>query len=130
MSFRRRSSLALLMPLAGLAALGACHDRKPERPEIENESAIEEPVEPVTAAPDSEPEEEPRNVQAEVKPAPPPEFSDDQQVLDDAAAVGMTARLSRADPPSETHDPASPKGKGNDGNGSNGGNGGELGQIY
>ena len=122
---RSRSRLALLMPLAGLIALGACHDRESEQPEIENESAVEErPVAPVTEAPDPEPVEEPRNVQAEVRPAPPPQFSEDQQVLDDAAAVGMTARRSRAEASAETHDPAVPKVKAADGDG------GELGQIY
>ena len=129
MSFRPRlrssSRLALLMPLAGLIALGACHDREPEQPEIENESTVEEqPVAPVTVAPEPKPAEETRNVQAEARPAPPPELSEDQQVLDDAAAVGMTARRSRTEASAETHDPAMPKVKGTDGDG------GDLGQIY
>ncbi|MPT48780.1 MAG: hypothetical protein E2598_10230 [Sphingobium sp.] len=95
MSFPHRR-LALTLPLAAVIALGACRDREPEQPEFENDTnVIEEQVMPenLTAAPEAAPE----NVQAEVKHAPPPVIPDEQQILDDAAAVGMTARIPRAE---------------------------------
>ncbi|MGE4429459.1 MAG: hypothetical protein AB7E05_01820 [Sphingobium sp.] len=109
MSFRHRR-LPLLLPLAALVALGACRDREPEQPDIENESIVTEPVIPDNAAPPPEPEIVPENTQVAPKPAPPPEIPDDQQVLDDAAAVGMTARLPRGERAySEEKEPAGEK---------------------
>lgn len=91
--------LALLLPLAALIAVGACRDREPEQPDTANEGAITEPVIPddVAPAPQPEPAPEPDTAPAAPKEAPPPEIPDDQQVLDDAAAVGMTARMPRGD---------------------------------
>ena len=95
MSFRLRR-LALMLPLAAAVTLGACHDRESDRPDAGNEDTIVEPVAPENTAPTPEPVPETpvENVVAPPKPAPLPEISEDQQVLDDAAAVGMTARRS------------------------------------
>jgi len=120
--------LALLLPLAAAVALGACSDREPEQPDTGEENAVSAPVVPDEAPPPPEPEAAPGNVQAAPKEAPPPEIPDDQQVLDDAAATGMTARLRRsgdASPEEEAPEvPAARKGEVAEGNNQG------LGQIY
>ncbi len=97
MSFRFRR-LVLMLPLAAAVLLGACHDRESDPSDTENESHMEEPFEPENTVPVAPPV---RDVPADnaavvAPPAAPPEISEDQQVLDDAAAVGMTARRSGA----------------------------------
>ncbi|AJR24909.1 MULTISPECIES: hypothetical protein [Sphingobium] len=80
-----------LIALAGTLALAACGKKEEEAPATNNlveppvENAIEE--EPVAPAP------EPGNNAAAPEPAPPPSISEQQQIEDDAAATGMTARL-------------------------------------
>lgn len=99
MSFRR-SALALL-PLAATLALAACHDREPEKAETDNEVNMTDPSlsnmtdEPEAPASAPQAPAAPANVTEAPKHAPAPEIPEEQQVLDDAAAVGMTARISR-----------------------------------
>jgi hypothetical protein len=84
-----------LVPVLAAMALAACHDREPEQPAFDNEENAAEVPEPENVMPAPEPEAEPDNTQNVARAAPPPEISDEQQMLDDAAAVGMTARLPR-----------------------------------
>ena len=125
MSFPYRR-LSLLLPLAAVIALGACHDREPDRPDAGEDNVVVEPAVP-EAPPPSEPDAGTNVVQAAPKEAPPPEVADDQQMLDDAAAVGMTARSRRggeAAPEAAPEPPAARKGDVAEGNNQG------LGQIY
>lgn len=95
----RSRRLALFLPLAAVVALGACHDRDSDRSNSDNESdnvaEMSEPFEPDNAA--LPPAANVAEAPAEPKHAPAPRISEEQQVLDDAAAVGMTARVSRGE---------------------------------
>lgn len=91
-----RASLLIGAALTMLMAAGC---RKADEPPVENRT-IEQPAQAQAAEPEAEPAPvtaepvAPANVDvAEPKPAPEP--SADQQVLDDADATGMTARVSR-----------------------------------
>ncbi|MDX3900749.1 MAG: hypothetical protein QHC40_09610 [Sphingobium sp.] len=80
-----------LLALAGALALSAC-GKKEEAPDVEpTNNLVAPPDDSVMNADQAEPEPEVTNNVAQ--PAPPPEISEDQQMLDDAAASGMTARL-------------------------------------
>lgn len=88
--------IVLLLPLASALLLAACGRNAPE------EAPAEAEVSPVAveAAPPVEEEAPPAPVapvtnSANVAeaPAPLPEISEEQQMLDDAEASGMTARL-------------------------------------
>jgi hypothetical protein len=88
----RRSTLAVIA-LIGLAVLSACNRKaEGEAPVVNN--LVEPPVmdEPENVAPPA-----PAPVENKVAPIPAPDVDADQQMLDDAAAVGMTARI----PPAE-----------------------------
>lgn len=88
----RRSTLAAIA-LIGVAALSACNRKAEGEAPVAN-NLVEPPVmdEPENAAPPA-----PAPVENKVAPIPAPDVSDEQQMLDDAAAVGMTARI----PPAE-----------------------------
>ncbi|EQB01368.1 ABC-type glycerol-3-phosphate transport system substrate-binding protein [Sphingobium wenxiniae] len=85
-----------LIALAGALALSACGKKQEEAPAANN--LVEPPVENVIIdEPDTVPEPS-QNVTNTAPAAPPPAVSEDQQMLDDAAATGMTSRLpSQAD---------------------------------
>ncbi|UZW53710.1 hypothetical protein NUH86_09070 [Sphingobium sp. JS3065] len=81
-----------LIALAGALALAACGKKEEEAPVTNN--LVEPPVENVIVdEPEATPE--PSN-NAAPAPAPAPTISEQQQIEDDAAATGMTARLERA----------------------------------
>jgi len=77
--------------LIGALALSACGKKEEEAPVVNN--LVEPPVEnviieePDTALP------MPSNNAVAPTPAAPPSVSEQQQILDDADAIGMTARL-------------------------------------
>ncbi|WP_336963175.1 hypothetical protein [Sphingobium aquiterrae] len=120
---RRLTMLApSLVPLLAAMALGACHDREPEQQPFDNDANVVENIAPENIMPAPEPD----NAQNAAKPAPPPEISDEQQMLDDAAAVGMTARLPNGENGGQ-HPDAPVERKGGD---AASGNSQELGQIY
>lgn len=76
--------------LSGALLLAACGKKEEEAPATNN--LVEPPVENVIV---NEPEAlppEPENVVTPT-PAPPPSVSEQQQILDDAEASGMTSRL-------------------------------------
>lgn len=78
--------------LAGALALAACGKKEEEAPVTNN--LVEPPVENVIVnEPEAAPLPEPTNNSAEAKPVAPPTISEQQQIEDDAAATGMTARL-------------------------------------
>jgi len=79
--------------LIGALALAACGKKEEEAPVTNN--LVEPPVENVIVdEPEVAPLPEPTNDTAEAKPLAPPTVSEQQQIEDDAAATGMTARLS------------------------------------
>lgn len=131
--FRR---LALSLPLAAVVALGACHDRDSDRSNSDNESdnvaEMSEPFEPDNAA--QPPAANVAEAPAEPKHAPAPRISEEQQVLDDAAAVGMTARVSRGEGDAAAADdesaPATPRSRTAERDGGDQGSGQTPGQIY
>ncbi|ALR21650.1 MULTISPECIES: hypothetical protein [Sphingobium] len=80
-----------LIALSGALALSACGKKQEEAPATNN--LVEPPIENVIIdEPDAAPEPS-QNVTNTAPAAPPPEVSEDQQMLDDAAATGMTSRL-------------------------------------
>ncbi|MBY8821646.1 hypothetical protein [Sphingomonas colocasiae] len=83
----------LLTAAAATLSLAACGSKEPEAPALEN-NVVEMPEDltPVNETPPAE------NLTNEVTPAaPPPAFTDDEQMRDDADATGLTARLPRSD---------------------------------
>lgn len=81
--------------LAGALALSACGKKHEEQPEVEaTNNLVAPPDDTVIDANVAEPAPiEEHNVAAPV--APPPKISEDEQMLDDAAASGLTTRLRR-----------------------------------
>lgn len=84
-------TVLLLTAAAATLSLAACGSKEPEAPAIENDVVeVPEDIAPVNETPSAE------NVVNEVAPAaPPPSFTEDQQMHDDADATGLTARLPR-----------------------------------
>ena len=87
---------------AGLLALAACSQSEPEQPLTEND-AVEEIAPEETPSPVETPDAEPTGAAMEnmaaIAPPPAAEIAPDMQVLDDADATGMTARVSRDEAP-------------------------------
>ncbi|WP_176590765.1 hypothetical protein [Sphingobium sp. EM0848] len=82
-----------LIALAGTLALAACGKKEEQAP---TNNLVEPPVENVIVnEPEAAPVPEPSNNAVAPQPAPPPSISEQQQIEDDAAATGMTSRLSR-----------------------------------
>lgn len=81
-----------LIALAGALTLAACGKKEEEAPVTNN--LVEPPVENVIVEEPEAPAPEPSN-NAAPAPAPAPTISEQQQIEDDAAATGMTARLNR-----------------------------------
>ncbi len=86
-----RHSIAALATLTLLAACGS-------EPEAPPEPAPVETVEPAPAPPAPPPPPPAANV---VEEAPVEELAPDQQVLEDADATGMTARVDRSETPAQ-----------------------------
>lgn len=85
--------IALVLPLAGALALAACNRSSDVVPVEENLAEA-----PAEVAPEANIVAPPANITNAVAPAaPPPDFSDEEQVLDDADATGLTARLPQSD---------------------------------
>lgn len=81
----------LILTFAAALALAACGKKDEEAAPVNN--LVEPPVENVIVEePDAVPPPAANNA-AEPAPAPAPDISEDQQIQDDAAATGMTARL-------------------------------------
>ncbi|SCW74082.1 hypothetical protein SAMN02927924_02535 [Sphingobium faniae] len=82
-----------LIALCGALALSACGKKTEEEAPLTND-LVAPPVENVIIEePDSMPDVSQNVTNAAPPVAPPPEISEDQQILDDAAATGMTSRL-------------------------------------
>ena len=104
--------------IAGIAAttlsLAACDRSPPTPPPAENDAMVEPEPTPPPAEPVPQVVELPK-AEAPPKPKPAPEVSADQQVLDDADATGMTARVARdGDGGSDDSQPASGGGNSQD----------------
>jgi len=84
---------SLLTLAAATLALAGCDSRAPEDVPVDNES-LEAPVNVPIEAPAVNEAVPTTNDTVELPPpAPPPAFSDEQQIQDDADATGLTARL-------------------------------------
>ncbi|WP_230483070.1 hypothetical protein [Sphingomonas sp. Leaf21] len=100
---------ALLAAGLLLPALAGCSRSEPEEQPtttVENDAGVVEtaPVEEPTPVMTNDAEPAPINMAADTVPPPPPERTVDQQMLDDASATGMTARVQRT--PSNDAPPA------------------------
>ncbi|MCJ8158920.1 hypothetical protein [Sphingomonas sp. LaA6.9] len=92
-----------LLSLAGALALAGCGRSEPEPDEGNFDNAAIEAPAPDIEMPAENLATPPENVTNAVPPAaPPPEFTEDEQMLDDADATGLTARL----PQNETESPS------------------------
>lgn len=84
-----------LFALAGALALSACGKKEEDAPMTNN--LVEPPVENVIIEEPDAALPMPGNNVAATPAAPPPSVSEQQQILDDAEATGMTARLPEGD---------------------------------
>lgn len=98
-----------ILTLAGALALAACGKKEEEAPPANN--MVEPPVENVIVDEPDAPLPEPQNNAAATPAAPAPKVSEEQQILDDAEATGMTARLPEGGESSQPADEASTKGE-------------------
>jgi len=87
-----RMKWPVMAMLGGALLLAGCKQQHQEQP-VENQPA--EAPKPVAPPPPPPPAEKPKPVAAP-KPKPLPPTPEDQQVLDDADATGMTARVDRS----------------------------------
>lgn len=106
--------IALLATVAATLSLAACSggDKggEPTTNDVNMTALPDQPAEEATNAAEV-PTEAPAatridNSTAEAAPAPPPEVSADEQTQDDAAATGMTARVSRDEGGETNNQPA------------------------
>ena len=95
--------------LSGALLLAACGQKEEEAPATNN--LVEPPVENVIVEEPEAPAPEPQNVAEPAPVAPPPSISEEQQILDDAEASGMTSRLPRDGEPGMPADEASNAGE-------------------
>ena len=83
-----------LIALSGALALAACGKKEEDAPAPVN-NLVEPPVENVIVEEPDVPMPEPKNEVEAAPVAPPTSISQEQQILDDAEATGMTSRLPR-----------------------------------
>jgi hypothetical protein len=88
---------AAILTLAGALGLSACNRTSEKTDAVEPENMITElPIENATTLNSTEatsPAPEPDNATNTASVAPPPAFSDKDQIRDDADATGLTSRL-------------------------------------
>lgn len=101
MRFKLRPALALL-PLALAACSGEPEQPAPEAPDANLTEAMPTPEPLPTEAP--EPVAAPSPTPT-FDAAPPPRVAEDQQMIDDAEATGMTARVTRDRAPTDAETP-------------------------
>lgn len=100
-----------LVALAGALALSACGKKEEEeQPRVANE-LIEPPVENVIIEEPDAPLPPVENAVTPPPPAPPPAIDEQQQIEDDAAATGMTARIDHGGEASQSTDESSAQGQ-------------------
>ena len=116
MSFRTKTMTVAALA-AGLLAISACSRSEPEGPMDDNALGLDQPmtnasgdvapVETPTTAPEPTPD---ANAAAAMEPPPEAPIKPDAQVLDDADATGMTARVTRDEAPArdDTTAPSDP----------------------
>ncbi|MGP7795908.1 hypothetical protein [Sphingomonas sp. CLY1604] len=109
---RNRVMTTGAMLAAAALLLAGCSRSEPEQPEEANMAEVA-PLETATpeALPSAEPTPEPAAIDLNaVDEAPPPEkIAPDAQMLDDADATGMTARVTRDAPPPPTDNGQAPQ---------------------
>lgn len=99
-----------LLALTGALALAACGKKEEDAPAAIN-NLVEPPVENVIVEEPEAPLPEPQNNAVATPAAPPPSVSEQQQILDDAEATGMTSRLPADGEQSQPADEASRTGE-------------------
>ncbi|ETI59028.1 hypothetical protein C100_21935 [Sphingobium sp. C100] len=99
-----------LIALAGALVLSACGKKEEDAPAATN-NLVEPPVENIIVEEPEAPMPEPQNAVEPTPVAPPPSVSEQQQILDDAEASGMTVRLPRGDEESQPADETSTTGE-------------------
>lgn len=99
-----------LLALTGALALAACGKKEEDAPAATN-NLVEPPVENVIVDEPEAPLPEPQNNAVATPAAPPPSVSEQQQILDDAEATGMTSRLPADGEQSQPADEASRTGE-------------------
>jgi outer membrane biosynthesis protein TonB len=87
-----RMKLSVMAILGGALLLASC--KQHQEPPVQNEPT--EAAQPVAAPPKPAPVAIPKPAAPKPKPKPLPETPAEQQVLDDADATGMTARVNRS----------------------------------
>jgi hypothetical protein len=105
MSFRTKTMTVAALA-AALLAVSACSRSEPEGPMDDNTLGLDQPMvnETNDVAPVETPTAEPlptpdANAAAAIEPPPEAPIKPDAQVLDDADATGMTARVTRDEAP-------------------------------
>lgn len=96
--------------LTGALALAACGKKEEEDRSVPN-NMVEPPIENVVVEEPEAPLPEPQNNAVATPPAPPPAVSEQQQILDDAEATGMTSRLPEGGEQSQPADEPSTTGQ-------------------
>ena len=81
--------------LAGALALSACGKKQEEQPEVEATNNLVAPPDETVIDANNVAEPAPVEVHNSAAPLAPPEISDNEQMLEDAAASGLTTRLRR-----------------------------------
>ncbi|HEY0315827.1 MAG TPA: hypothetical protein VGC28_06120 [Sphingomonas sp.] len=84
--------LSVMAIMGGALLLASC--KQHQEPPVQNEPT--EAAQPVVARPKPAPAATPKPAAPKPKPKPLPETPVEQQVLDDADATGMTARVNRS----------------------------------
>jgi hypothetical protein len=109
-SMRSFRPALMLLPIALAACSGEPEVAAPEGPDLNmsEEMATPEPLPPLDAAPEPTPTPSPTPTFAT---APPPDIAEDQQMLDDAEATGMTARVNRDEAPADEPAPVPAEGQ-------------------
>lgn len=104
----RRTRMTVAALAAGLLALAGCSRSGPEQPLDDNALGLDEPMSNGTdevvplETPTAEPTPAPdANAAAAIEPPPEAPIKPDAQVLDDADATGMTARVTRDEAPAQ-----------------------------
>ena len=98
-----------LIALSGTLILAACGKKEEEVPATNN--MVEPPIENVIVEEPDAPLPEPQNNAVATPAAPPPSVSEQQQILDDAEATGMTVRLPEGGGQSQPADESSKMGE-------------------
>jgi hypothetical protein len=106
-----RNSIRVGLMLATALALTACGKKEEPLPEVQENIVTDVPVDevlPANAGDAAIDPPAPTNVATPLAAAPPPAFTDTQQMRDDADATGLTSRIQSDDAPRPTANETAP----------------------